>query len=163
MTTVFGNLTIEDAPGREVQPIKAVGRIGTVSTREISNGYLQVTVPIEYEKNGETRHFTARWNVRPEWFTREFTERVKSGGLTGTEKTQYDINFAGLTRSIFRATGLTGAFDFARLEGREVGFKTKVRKDRDMGDMREDIGGFFPPQRIAPPASVATPENFTVI
>jgi len=142
--TLLGNITVEEVPAPVVEKRSAIATIGKVTTRAIANGYVQVAVPLSYPENGKERSFTARWNVRPEWFTTQFSEQVKAGDIE--PDVQYRINFSGLTRGIFKATGLTGALDFARLEGLKVGFATRVRKDDD-GEQREDIGRFYPPER----------------
>lgn len=137
-------LAIEDVPAQEAPEVNAVGVVKTVETREVSNGYTQVAVTLTYPaENGRDLNYTARWNVRAEWFTPDFKDQVAT--LDRNQGIQYSINMQKLTRGIFKAAGLA-AIDFAALEGSRVGFKTRRRKD---DASRTDINGFF-----APPVTV---------
>lgn len=145
--TLLGNVRIEDVPSQAAKSFKAVGVIGEIETREIANGYVQVTVPLSYRlnPNDADKMFYARWNLRPEWLTPEFVSRVKSGEVSGSEKIQYDINVSGLLKGLFTGAGITeGGFDFNLLPGKLVGFKTKNRKD---DPSRLDISFFFKPKQ----------------
>jgi hypothetical protein len=144
MSTIISNIKVEDVPSQQAKAFKAVGVIGEPKLNEISNGYTQVVLPITYDKEtGGESTFTARYNVRAEWFTQEFVDRVRSNNVTGTEKIQYDINMSGLTRGLFAAAGLA-SFDFDGLQGKVVGFKTKNRKD---DPSRLDISFFYAPPK----------------
>jgi hypothetical protein len=144
-SALIPNIRVEDVPAREAKPFKSVGVIGEVKQREVANGYVQIEVPIAYvRENGSDDTFYARWNVRPEWFTPEFTSRVKSGEVQGSEKVQYDINMSGLTIGLFKGAGISGVLDFSSLPGKRVGFKTKPRKD---DPSRLDISFFFAPKQ----------------
>jgi hypothetical protein len=146
-STLLGNVQIQDVPAQEAKPFKALGVVGEAKTREIANGYVQVEVPITYRLNAtdtQDKTFTARWNLRPEWLTAEYALKVKQGEVSENEKIQYNINVSGLTRGLFTSAGVTeGAMDFALLEGKLVGFKTKQRKD---DPSRLDISYFFKPK-----------------
>lgn len=108
------------------------------------------------EKTAEAfglRCFTARWNVRAEWFsptygaqvtqTRENKQRGMSGPISDNELVQYDINMSNLTRGLFSAAGLEDT-DFALLTGKVTGFSTRNRKD-DVS--RLDIQSFYSPHK----------------
>jgi hypothetical protein len=72
--------------------------------------------------------FHARFNLKPEWFTQEFVEQLKAGTVDNVEKTMYQINMAGITRSLFKALGLD-AIDFSSIEpGSIIGFKAASGK-----------------------------------
>jgi len=143
-TTVLPKLKVSDVPQQAAKAFSAVGVVQKVSTREVSNGYTRVEVALAYTtEQGNDSTFYASWNVRPEYFTPEFIERVKSGEVTGSEKTQFDINFSGLTRGLFAAAGLED-IDFDAVIGSRVGFKTKNRKD---DPSRLDISRFFAPKQ----------------
>lgn len=73
--------------------------------------------------------FTARWNVKPEWFTSEFMEALKSGAVDNSEKQMYQINVAGITRALFKALNLE-QIDFDQVtSGLIVGFKAASGKN----------------------------------
>lgn len=144
---LISNVNLEDVQSQTARPFKAAGVIGVVEQRTIANGYTQIAVPITYRLNpsdSEDRHFTARFNVKQEWLTPEFTAMVNRGDVTGTEKIQYEINVKGLLKGLFSSAGVrTGAMNFDSLAGRSIGFKTKVRKD---DPSRLDISFFYAPR-----------------
>src|SRR5579864_278263 len=91
--TLISNINVEDIPSQEARPFKAVGIIGNVETREIANGYTQVVVPISYRltsQDTQDRQFTARFNIKPEWLTPEFTQAVRMGQVDNSTRIQYD-------------------------------------------------------------------------
>lgn len=138
MNTILGNLNIEDVPAPVVEAHNSIGTIGKVEVKPTKSGnYLRVSVPLKYDGN---RQYTARFNVRQEWFQQGFDRST----LKDNEKLQYDINFSRLTRGLFKGAGLTGALDFDRLEGLQVGFKTRVASKAD-SDPSEEIASFYPP------------------
>lgn len=146
-STVLPRIAISDVPANKAKDFKGLGIVTKIEHREVANGFTQVTVVLEYNReDGSTGTFYARWNVRPEWFNSEYTSRVKSGDVQGAEKTQYDINMSGLTRGVCAAAGLE-EIDIdpdGALIGKQVGFKTKNRKD---DPSRLDISYFFAPKR----------------
>ena len=144
--TLVSRVNIEDVDAQAAMVFKAVGVVGEVSTREIASGYTQISVPLSYRlkpTDTEDRHFTARFNVKPEWLTPEYAAAIRTGQVNGTEAIQYRINVQGLLRGLFTSAGLTGAMEFEALSGRLVGFKTKNRKD---DPSRLDISYFFKPR-----------------
>lgn len=155
MSTLIPVIKVSDIPVNEAKPIKATGVVGeAVKLKEVSNGYIQVAVPINYTTEaGNDATFTARWNVRAEWFTPEFKAKYDetksnqkngfSGPLSDAEVMQYEINMKGLTRGLFAAAGIEGT-DFQQLPGTAVGFKTRPRKS-DPSQL--DISYFFPPKK----------------
>lgn len=172
--SLLPNIKLDDIPVESATPLNGLAIAGKLSTREISNGYVQVTLPLYYVpgnggENGvaETdyhtlsttaesvsdadsakaaglRTFQARWNLKSEWFTPEFTQAVRAGTVDGTEKTMYQINVAGITRGLFRAAGLA-SLDFDSFpEGSVIGFKAAPgKKEPD----RNQIRLFYPPKR----------------
>ena len=113
---------------------EALEGFGEKVTAAYDNGTVDATI----ETLG-LRTFTARWNLRPEWFEPGFSQTVKNGGVSDNEKIQYQINMAGLTRGLFATAGLEN-IDFDDVGGQVVGFTTRNRKD---DPSRLDIGGFF--------------------
>lgn len=143
-TSVLPHIAIADVPAHEAKDFKALGVVEAVNSREIANGYIQLEVILAYNReDGSESKFYARWNVRPEWFTPEYVARVKSGEVSGSEKTQYDINMSGLSRGICAAAGLEEVALDDSLIGNVVGFKTKKRRD---DPSRLDISYFFKPK-----------------
>ena len=144
--TTLGRIKIEDVETKEARAFKTIGMIGSVETREVSNDYIQVTVPLTYRLSNHDkadRTFVARFNYKEEWLTPEYESKVKSGVVNGTEAIQYNINVRGLLKGLFAGAGIkSGDFDTAKLSGKMVGFRTKPRKD---DPSRLDIGGFFAP------------------
>ena len=144
---LISNINLEDVESPTARPFKAAGTIGVIEQRAIANGYTQIAVPITYRltpMDSEDRHFTARFNIKSEWLTPEFSAMAKRGDLTGTEKIQYEINVKGLLKGLFSGAGVrTGAMDFDSLAGRSIGFKTKVRRD---DPSRLDISFFYQPR-----------------
>jgi|SRR5581483_501378 len=140
-SSLLPKLSVSDVPAKEAKTVKAVGVIGEVQQRAISNGYVRVEVPLDYvdPETGKDSKFTARFNVRPEWFEPTFKDRLST--LTDSEQVQYNINMQGLTRGLFTSAGLS-EMDFGLLQGQRVGFKTKLRKD---DPSFTDISFFFKP------------------
>src|SRR6185312_6076649 len=163
------SLNLDAIAVEKANPINAVGIVGNVTTKEINGGYTSVTVPLYYapEESGldtaqisqlaETleaqnyegakelglRTFTARWNLREEWFDPEFRTKIDAGLVEDNEKMQYSINMTGLTRGLFKAARKSSV-DFAQVPGAIVGFKaTAGKKEPD----RLQIRSFFPPKR----------------
>lgn len=95
------------------------------------------------------RTFTARWNVRPEWFDAGYTDLIRSGQVSENEHIQYNINMSGLTRGLAKSAGLDEV-DFEAVTGKVVGFTTKNRKD---DPSRLDIAGFYSPFTKKPKAA----------
>lgn len=142
--TVMGTINIEDVPTQEARGFKAIGVIGNVEAREVANGYTQIAVPLSYRLTPQDQHdrqFTARFNIKQEWLTPEYLDRVRSGSLPNNELIQYNINVKGLLKGLFTSAGVAqGSLDFTNLAGRVVGFRTKPRKD---DPSRLDISYFF--------------------
>jgi hypothetical protein len=143
--TLISRINIEDVPSQEARTFKAVGLIGEIEVKEVANGYLQVAVPLTYRLHSDDtqdRQFTARFNLRPEWLTPEYSAKVKSGNVTESERIQYNINVKGLLKGLFTGAGVTaGSMDFNLLTGRTVGFKTRNRRN---DPSRLDVSYFFP-------------------
>lgn len=144
---VLGQIKIEDIDAKEARAFKAVGVIGTVETREVNGGYTQVAVPLAYRLSAadqQDRTFVARFNLKPEWLTPQYESKVKQGAINGSEAIQYNINVRGLLRGLFTGAGISkGQMDFSALNGKQVGFRTKPRKD---DPSRLDIAAFFGPR-----------------
>lgn len=146
MVNFISNVNLEELPMQEARPFKATGIIGQVETRTIANGYTQIAVPITYRRDNSTddRQFTARFNIKEEWLTSEFTARAKRGELEPSEKIQYEINVKGLLKNLFSGAGIpSGQINFDELAGRTIGFKTKLRRD---DPSRLDISFFYTPR-----------------
>ena len=143
----LGKITIQDISAKEARAFKAVGAINGVETREVNGGYVQVAVSLSYRlsaADSQDRQFVARFNLKPEWLTPEYSAKVKAGTITGSEAIQYNINVRGLLRGLFTGAGVTeGDLDFGQLNGKLVGFRTKPRRD---DPSRLDIGAFFAPR-----------------
>lgn len=74
--------------------------------------------------------FTARWNIKPEWFSRVFTSGLIGGHIDDKEKMMYQINVAGISRSLAKSLG-EDEIDFdtiATRSGQIVGFKARPSK-----------------------------------
>lgn len=98
---------------------------------------------IDSAKAAGLQFFTARWNVKPEWFTGEFSQQLREGSVEGKEKTSYQMNFAGVTKSLFKALGLNSTDFSAVPEGAVIGFKASAsKKEPD----RRQIRLFFQPR-----------------
>jgi hypothetical protein len=145
--SLLGNVKIQDIPSQEARAFRGVGTIGDVEVREVANGYTQIAVPLEYRlspADTNNRTFVARFNVRREWLTPEYAEKVYAGAINGTELIQYNINVRSLLRGLFTSAGVhEGGLDFDTLHGKLVGFRTKVRRD---DPSKLEIGGFFAPR-----------------
>lgn len=128
-------------------PIRANATIGPVDSHVTQSGYLHIVIPLLYnsEEPDSTDEaavpsvFTARINVKSEWFDADYVRTLKETDLNG-EYVQYKINFAGIVRSLFKALGLD-TIDFSQIEGRRVRFVAKgSKKEPD----RLQISGFYP-------------------
>lgn len=162
-------LNLDSIAVEKANPINAVAIVGNVVMKEINGGYTSVAVPLFYapeESNLSTdelaqvattlesqnyegakdlglRTFTARWNLREEWFDPEFRKRIDAGLVDDNEKMQYSINMGGLTRGLFKAVRQNNV-DFNQVSGSIVGFKASAgKKEPD----RLQIRSFFPPKR----------------
>lgn len=141
--SLIPKIKVGDVPQKEAKAFKTIGVVKEVKQREVSNGYVQIEAHLAYNReDGSEDTFYARWNVRPEWFSPDYSARIKSGEVTGSEKIQYDINMSGLTRGLFAAAGMD-EIDFDQVVGQVVGFKTKNRKD---DPSRLEISYFFKPK-----------------
>lgn len=91
----------------------------------------------EMAKSAGLQVFVARWNIKPEWLTAEFSKQFREGQIDGKEKISYQMNFAGITRGLFQALGLN-AIDFAAVpHGVVVGFKaSSSKKEPDRRQIR---------------------------
>lgn len=98
---------------------------------------------IDSAKAAGLQFFIARWNVKPEWFTTEFSQQLREGAVEGKEKTSYQMNFAGVTKSLFKALSLSSTDFSAVPEGAVIGFKASAsKKEPD----RRQIRLFFQPR-----------------
>lgn len=140
MSGILPVISVSDVPETIADKYTAVGTIGDVSTKEISNGYVAVSVSLEgTDKGGTERKIYARFNVRPEWFQAGFEKSEEYAGYSDNEKTSYQINMKKKTRSLFAGAGLD-TLDFSALEGSSVGF-TVGPESRDKS--RQEVKGFF--------------------
>jgi hypothetical protein len=75
--------------------------------------------------------FNARFNIKPEWFMPEFSDAVRTLQVDPKEAIMYQINVAGITRTLFRALGQTEVnFDLLKQSAGEiVGFKASSGKN----------------------------------
>lgn len=141
MNTLVSNIKVEDVPKPEAFPFKAIGVVGEVESREVRNGYTQVTIPLAYrlkETDQSDRTFYARINIKPEWLEPGFT------AATTNEQISFNINVRKLMRGLFTGAGITeGTMDFNTLQGRMVGFGTKLQKD---DPSRLEVSYFFTPR-----------------
>jgi len=141
MNTLVSNIKVEDVPKPEARAFKAIGLVGEVESREVRNGYVQVTIPLAYrlaETDQSDRTFYARINIKPEWLQPGFT------ATTTNEQISYNINVRKLMRGLFTGAGITeGEMDFNVLQGRTVGFGTKTQKN---DPSRLEVSYFFTPK-----------------
>lgn len=141
MNTLVSNIKVEDVPKPEAFPFKAIGVVGEVESREVRNGYTQVTIPLAYrlkETDQSDRTFYARINLKQEWLLPGFT------ATTTNEQISFNINVKKLMRGLFTGAGITeGTMDFNTLQGRMVGFGTKLQKD---DPSRLEVSYFFTPR-----------------
>jgi hypothetical protein len=125
MSTLLGSVKISDVPEVVAPKLNVpVATVGEVVQKEASNGYIAIRVPLEYEDaQGNERTFTAKFNVRPEWFDSAY--KVPVGAEQGTpeykEAISYQINMQRYTRGLFKAAGLDD-IDFDQVEGSVIGF-----------------------------------------
>lgn len=140
MSGLLPKIKISDVPENKADKLKAVGTISEVETKEATNGYVSVSIAIDFEdeKTGAERIFRARFNVKPEWMEAGFT----TDGLEDNERISYQINLQKLTRGVFKAAGLED-IDFDALVGERVGFTAGPRKD---DPSRLEIKGFYQPK-----------------
>lgn len=143
-TGILPTISISDVPESVAEKYTATGQVGEVSLKEIANGYVSVSIPLEgVDKAGTERKITARFNVRPEWFTPGFEKSEEFESYSDNEKTSYQINMKRLARGVFAAAGLT-ELDFTLLEGNAVGFSVGPQsKDKS----RAEVKGFFAPKK----------------
>jgi len=142
MSGILPVISISDVPENKVEKVSAVGVIGEVTTREVKNGYVAVAVPITYSAaDGSDRTFTARYNVKPEWFDPAFAKTLSE--LSNSEQISYQINLVRNTRGLFKAAGLD-SMDFATLEGSTVGFTAGPQKN---DPSRLELKGFYAPKK----------------
>lgn len=142
MSGILPVISINDVPEQKVEKVSAVGVIGEVTTREVKNGYVAVAVPITYSAaDGSDRTFTARYNVKPEWFDPAFASTLHE--LSTSEQVSYQINLVRNTRGLFKAAGLN-SMDFATLEGSTVGFTAGPQKN---DPSRLELKGFYSPKK----------------
>src|SRR5690348_3880660 len=107
---VLGQIKIEDIDVKEARAFKAVGIIGHVETRDVNGGYMQVSVPLAYRltaADAQDRTFVARFNLKPEWLTPQYSAKIKSGAINGSEAIQYNINVRGLLKGLFTGAGVS--------------------------------------------------------
>lgn len=146
LNSLMSTLRVEDIPAQEARPFKAVGIIGEIEQKDVSNGKVMITVPFTYrlrETDTADRTFYARIFVRPEWFTPEFAQAASNGGVDEKEVTSFNINVKGLLRGLFRAAGVTeGTLDLTTLTGRLAGFATKPQSNEPD---RLQVSYFFAP------------------
>lgn len=144
MSVSLPTVSITDVPETIADKYSAVGNIGEVETREIANGYVAVSIPLEgLDKAGTERKITARFNVRPEWFQPDFEKTDEFESYSDNEKTSYQINMKRYVRGVFAAAGLE-TIDFSVLEGQQVGFTVGPQsKDKS----RQEVKGFFAPKK----------------
>ena len=144
MAGILPAVSIQDVPEDVAPKYTAVGTVGTVTTREIKEGYVQVSIPLEgTASDGSEKRITARFNVRPEWFDAGFEKSEDYAGYADNQRFSYQINMKKLARGVFAAAGLT-TMDFDTLEGATVGFTVGPQsKDKS----RQEVKGFYSPKR----------------
>lgn len=142
MSGILSSISISDVPEQKADKIQAVGTVGTVTTKEVANGYVSVSVPLNYtDASGNDRTFTARYNVKPGWFEAGFASTL--GDLDDREKIAYQINMVRNTRGLFKAAGLD-TLDFDTLEGSTVGFTAMPQRN---DPSRLEIRSFYAPKK----------------
>lgn len=144
MSGILAAVSITDVPENKADKLSTVGTVGAVVTKEVANGYVSVQVPITYSAadGGDDRTFTARWNVRPEWFDADYAKSVVPT-LDDREKISYQINMVRNTRGLFKAAGLD-TMDFDALEGAVVGFSAGPQKN---DPSRLEVKSFYAPKK----------------
>jgi hypothetical protein len=138
---ILSTVKISDVPENKADKLKAVAVVGEVEQKEVANGYVSVAIPLTFtdEKSGDERTFTARYNVRPEWFEAGFDVST----LDDKEKISYQINMQRNTRGLFKAAGLD-SIDFEAVVGETVGFTAGPRKD---DPSRLELKAFYTPKQ----------------
>jgi hypothetical protein len=133
-------VAISDVPENKANKLKATAVVGQVEQKEVANDYISVAVPLEFtdEVSGDARSFTARWNVKADWFEAGFDVSA----LEDKEKISYQINMQKLTRGLFKSAGLD-SIDFDSIVGETVGFTAGPRKD---DPSRLEVKGFYAPK-----------------
>lgn len=141
MSGLLSVVQISDVPENKVDKLKATATVGTVEQKEVANGYVGIAIPLTFEdeKSGDERTFTARFNVKPEWFEAGFD--VTS--LDDKEKISYQINMQRNVRGLFKAAGLE-SIDFDAITGERVGFTAGPRKD---DPSRLELKSFYAPKQ----------------
>ena len=153
MSTVLPVVNVKDLPSAYDEPAHGVGLIESQEVTPSQSGeYQRVHLVLKYANpNGAERTAHIRFNLKPEWLSPAFAQRVKAGQASDTESLQYRINVAGLWRGLFAAAGL-GTTDLAQLPGRRVGFVVDYRYDKATGLPKNDapeIQQFFAPDKLA--------------
>ena len=142
MSGILPTVSISDVPENKADKVSAVGVIGEVGQKEVANGYVSISIPITYsDAQGNDRTFTARYNVKPEWFDSSFASTLPE--LDDKEKISYQINMVRNTRGVFKAAGLD-TLDFSTLEGSTVGFTAGPQKN---DPSRLELKGFYAPKK----------------
>jgi hypothetical protein len=144
----FAPLKVTDVPENVAQKLNVpVATVGEVTLNEVKGGYTQISVPLLFEDaQGAERKFTARFNVREEWFDSSYrapkvTEEDK-GTPEYAEAKSYEINMQRNVRGLFAAAGLD-EIDFDQIEGSTVGF-TAGPNSKDKS--RLDLKSFYKPR-----------------
>lgn len=139
-------LSLADVQVEAAEPIIANATIGEVKTHTTPTGYVHVAFPLLYnseDPDSDTAPsvpstFTARMNIRPEWFDSDYVRNLKEDNPD--EYIQYKINFAGTVRGLFKALSMA-EIDFEAIEGKRVRFKAAgSKKEPD----RLQIKNFYP-------------------
>jgi hypothetical protein len=140
MSGLLSTLKVVDVPENKVDKLRAIAVVGEVEEKEVANGYVAISIPLTFndEKSGDERTFTARFNVKPEWFEAGFD----SSSLEDKEKISFQINMSRNVRGLFKSAGLE-SIDFDALQGERVGFSAGPRKD---DPSRLELKGFFTPK-----------------
>jgi hypothetical protein len=140
MSGLLSVVAISDVPENKVDKLKATATVGEVQQKEVANGYIGISVPLTFqdEKSGDERTFTARFNVKPEWFEAGFD----AASLEDKERISYQINMQRNVRGLFKSAGLD-SIDFDAITGETVGFTAGPRKD---DPSRLELKSFYTPK-----------------
>jgi len=140
MSSLLSKVAISDVPENKVDKLRVTAVIGEIEEKEVANGYVSISIPLTFtdEKSGDERVFTARYNVKPEWFEAGFAVDQ----LDDKEKISYQINMQRNTRGLFKALG-QDEIDFSNATGESVGVSAGPRKD---DPSRLELKGFYTPK-----------------
>ena len=137
-------IKLDAVPETKADKFTGKATVGEIKQKEIANGYVQVVIPFIYElDNGTERTFTARANVKPEWFSGDYAPPVgfEKGTAEYNEAIAYSMNMSRIIRKLFKSAGLD-TIDFDAIEGSVVGITIGPESDK-RDPSRQELKNLF--------------------